>query len=388
MVKTNSRKILAVIIALIMALSVTQLVSFADEKATAEVEFSFYNGEFVIPPVTLTVEEGLAKQYGFNVAETDHNGVTVNGITAFDVLVAAHIYKYGEAFTAETAADYITFNGYVSKAFGVNGYPSFTVNGKTPHDDIYVETSWSNGYTGYAFDTATVKSGDTEMVYFNADPGYLDYNASLDATDYAAAAGNEITVSVTGVCFTYYGCSLQEDIDKETKPMEGATVSITKDFETLTEVAIVDKDGFATFSVAEPGSYYIVVTGECETEDIDLPVIGTYANLTITSPAKTHKATFMADGNVVSTVEFEEGATSIEEPEVPAKEGFTGSWSEYTLGEADITIEAIYEEETSPEPEDLCPLDGKDHGDNFFGKIVRFLHNIIFRVISLFNLPA
>lgn len=63
-------------------------------------------------------------------------------------------------------------------------------------------------------------------------------------------------------------------------------------------------------------------------------------------------ATFIADDQVVGTVEFVEGTTSINAPAVPEKEGYTGVWEEYTLSDADITIKAVYTEiaeNTDPE---------------------------------------
>lgn len=60
------------------------------------------------------------------------------------------------------------------------------------------------------------------------------------------------------------------------------------------------------------------------------------------STEKKFKATFVADGETVKVVEFAKGAKSIKEPEVPAKEGYTGKWSDYILAEADLTITAIY----------------------------------------------
>ena len=54
-------------------------------------------------------------------------------------------------------------------------------------------------------------------------------------------------------------------------------------------------------------------------------------------------ATFVADGNEVGKVTFLEGDKALFNiPEVPAKEGFWADWSEYTLNNADITIEAVY----------------------------------------------
>lgn len=65
----------------------------------------------------------------------------------------------------------------------------------------------------------------------------------------------------------------------------------------------------------------------------------------------TYYATFMADGKQVGEkVPFTVESTSITEPEVPAKNGYTGKWSEYTLAASDITINAVYTKNVIPEP--------------------------------------
>ena len=55
-----------------------------------------------------------------------------------------------------------------------------------------------------------------------------------------------------------------------------------------------------------------------------------------------HNITFIADGTTVDEVTFYEGDTSINEPEVPKKEGYEGVWEEYTLGTEDIEVKAVY----------------------------------------------
>ncbi len=52
-----------------------------------------------------------------------------------------------------------------------------------------------------------------------------------------------------------------------------------------------------------------------------------------------HTATFMADGEIVEAVPFK---LLGDEPEVPEKEGYYGYWESYTLGDEDITINAVY----------------------------------------------
>ncbi len=55
-----------------------------------------------------------------------------------------------------------------------------------------------------------------------------------------------------------------------------------------------------------------------------------------------HKVTFKADGSVVSVVEFDEGDETLNEPSVPEKPHYTGKWADYSLGEQDIVVNAIY----------------------------------------------
>ena len=57
---------------------------------------------------------------------------------------------------------------------------------------------------------------------------------------------------------------------------------------------------------------------------------------------ETHTATFVADGKVVSVVNFYDTMTEIEEPAVPTKDRYIGEWEDYTLGNADIIVNAKY----------------------------------------------
>ena len=57
----------------------------------------------------------------------------------------------------------------------------------------------------------------------------------------------------------------------------------------------------------------------------------------------TYTVTFVADGVTVATVTYKAVAPSIEEPTVPAKEGYTGAWADYDLSQGgDITVNAVY----------------------------------------------
>ena len=93
--------------------------------------------------------------------------------------------------------------------------------------------------------------------------------------------------------------------------------------------------------------------------------ITTADELTVTPASYT--ATFVAEGAEVAKVTFLEGDTELFNiPEVPAKEGFWGDWSAYTLGNADITIEAVYTDASNaikPEISDAAnvPAFSEDH---------------------------
>ena len=60
------------------------------------------------------------------------------------------------------------------------------------------------------------------------------------------------------------------------------------------------------------------------------------------SRPKTYSVTFVADGNVVSVVSYSENTATISEPSVPNKTGYTGAWEPYSLGAANITVNAVY----------------------------------------------
>ena len=83
---------------------------------------------------------------------------------------------------------------------------------------------------------------------------------------------------------------------------------------------------------------YFLKGSECDAFCFSMTV----ADVLTVEPA-TYTATFVADGTEVAKVQFLEGDTELMNvPEVPAKEGFWADWAKYTLGNADITIEAVY----------------------------------------------
>ena len=272
------RQILSVLLCAAMMLSFAS-VAFAAGEENINVEFAYYNGEFVIADMQLDVYDGLAEEFGFEAAAQDHNGNTIDYITTLDVLVAAHKEYYGDKFTKDTAADYITASyGFVSKIFGESNNISFAVNDTQPNDGIYTEKYGS--YTGYSADTAPVADGDFVMFYTLKDEYWSDYNTLFDTRSYEADAGYSFTVTVTGICLGWYGCST-DDVKKEnTFPMEGVKVQLTQDFKTYEELGTLDKNGKLEVTIDSDDTFYLVTSGtytdKCGEE---VPIIGNYAKV-------------------------------------------------------------------------------------------------------------
>ncbi len=82
----------------------------------------------------------------------------------------------------------------------------------------------------------------------------------------------------------------------------------------------------------------------------DYTIEGSLLNISAKYTPVTYYATFVADGKEVAKLPFTVKNKSLKEPAVPAKEGYTGKWSEYTLGASDITIQAVYTKIDNPEP--------------------------------------
>ena len=121
-----------------MVLGIMQTSIFATNNNGVTVGFTVVdcvNGKVELMRKTITAEPGLALkyldgQYGSSVGLTVEVGE--NDITPIDVLVAAHLDKYGENFTDNTAEDYITGFDYISKMFGDSSEVTYTVNGVMP----------------------------------------------------------------------------------------------------------------------------------------------------------------------------------------------------------------------------------------------------------------
>ena len=144
----------------------------------------------------LTVADGLAEAYGYSVPREDHNGVEIKGPVYLDALVAAHIKKYGDAFTKETAQNYlkITNAGFIEKAFNQSfSYGVVLVNGKSASDGIKLAGS----ATGYLVTTARIFENDI-LTAMNGPAMGQEYNTFYDRTELNLVKDEEVTLTLKG----------------------------------------------------------------------------------------------------------------------------------------------------------------------------------------------
>lgn len=248
------------------------------EGAGVAVDFAFYDGTVVMPKQEIIVADGIAEEYGYTLSDEDHNGKTVDGVTVFDVIVAAHKEKYGKDFTAETAENYLEMNsGFITKAFGAaTSAFGFAVNGATPHDDIYVEAY--AGYTGYACDTAVVDDGDYVSTFKYLSKYWDDIYPSFDKNGINIVEGNETVISISGYNIVYYGCAKQETVDKMTAPLSGIDVYSTTDFVNYELLGKTNEKGEITVCFDEEGSIMLCAYGATESKT---PVIANWCEVNV-----------------------------------------------------------------------------------------------------------
>lgn len=278
--KKMKRKITAIILSLALLLSFAPAVSA--EGAGTDVYFAFCDGSPVIPKQSLNVYDGIAEEYGFDVAETDHNGNTIDGITVFDVIVAAHKNYYGDAFTPETAGNYLEMSySFITKIFGTaTSVLGFTVNDKMPNDGVYNESYGS--YTGFACDTAEVADGGYVNCFTYQDAYWADYYPTLSEAEITVTQGEAFEIAATGYSIMYYGCSTEEALAEKTVPLEGIEVYSTTDFENYSLAGTLDSEGKINLTFDEAGTVFLCVKGTFEDAAMGkLPVVANWCEVTV-----------------------------------------------------------------------------------------------------------
>ncbi len=114
-------------------------------------------------------------------------------------------------------------------------------------------------------------------------------------------------------------------------------------------------------------------TGLSGSASIDLEYIAFFETVdeatvylhTLPAERNLHTATFVVNGKVLYQVEFRAGDASLDEPVVPILPGMIGAWEPYTLGDADITVNAVYTPTADSNVPDVPPLpSGEETGND------------------------
>ena len=169
------------------------------------------------------------------------------------------------------------------------------------------------------------------LATYNTNENYIVFKVYQWDTDYATSVKGDVLAQVT----------VRNHVDNAPLDVKLPTNrNLTGDL--LWTATYVDGASQMTPWLADGGpvgiATYFNNGSECDAFCFSMTV----ADVLTVEPA-TYTATFVADGNEVAKVQFLEGDTELMNiPEVPAKEGFWADWATYTLGNADITIEAVY----------------------------------------------
>ena len=219
-------------------------------------------GGYLHAPQEVEVSALEAEKYGFTDA--------LEGVTALDALVKAHELVLGEAFTKETAGEYLAVGdgGWITKLFGEKTNAcGFFVNQGYPNDGT---PSSFGGYNGTMVTNTPLLSGDVVDFFTYSDVSYWsDYYTWVDAPA-EMYVGQEVTATVTGFyASSAYLHKTPAELKAAAKPLEGAKlawVDPETGAVTVIEGAVTDKNGQATFTVDDSFTGYLTAVSNDEEE--------------------------------------------------------------------------------------------------------------------------
>ena len=219
-------------------------------------------GGYLHAPQEVEVSALEAEKYGFTDA--------LEGVTALDALVKAHELVLGEAFTKETAGEYLAVGdgGWITKLFGEKTNAcGFFVNQGYPNDGT---PSSFGGYNGTMVTNTPLLSGDVVDFFTYSDVSYWsDYYTWVDAPA-EMHVGQEVTATVTGFyASSAYLHKTPAELKAAAKALEGAKlawVDPETGAVTVIEGAVTDKNGQATFTVDDSFTGYLTAVSNDDEE--------------------------------------------------------------------------------------------------------------------------
>ncbi len=248
-----------------------------------------------------------APQFDYAVAsnEAEKFGYTdeVDGVSALDVLVAAHELTFGDEFTKETAEDYLKIkDNNVERQFGID--PVKGTMGDTFRGGFYVNHTFpvdvteegpDGGYMGTVVGTQEVVDGDlVEFFFYESEYMGDSYNWFLGedgkySREFTVEAGQDLDLTLNGF-YAYYGYNFKDESEMiafdsvfEIPDAQLYTVNLETGALTKIDGAITDEDGIATVNFPEKGTYTITAFGEDETGMV-VPIL-TLTTIKVVKPA-------------------------------------------------------------------------------------------------------
>lgn len=194
---------------------------------------------------TVTANSGLAEKYYPDIAGNETKGK----VSVADVLVAAHIAKYGASFkndpTAYLAMSNSQYGTSMTRQFGHSIVGSYAIN------NVLTLTSVSK---------STVVSGDVVKIGSYSDLNYTNLFSYFNKESYTTKAGSLLNVKVTAA-ITDYTTNKQESIVPQTCTIN----TVNKNSGDVTALAFkTGAEGAAAISFAVPGTYYITALGQAK----------------------------------------------------------------------------------------------------------------------------
>ena len=301
--KNRFSKVLVLLLAVMMIFTMMPSMAFADTGNDTEAEPSqnvihvTYNaqkdGTFLTIPQVVSAVPGLAASYGYTVS-------TQESVTALDVVVADHIRTYGDAFTADTAKNYLEVGdtGLIRKAYGTAGTGvSFLVNGKAPADE--------KG-TGYMINQAVIaENDDVEFFFLQDTEGWGDYYTEFDIKSLSIPAGSDFSLTLKGVMAMAGMFGMQNQLEPIDGTSENAALTLhTVNADGSLSAALknsegteytFDQNGKVTLKLDQEGEYLITASGFAPDDIYETcPIVLPYCKVVVT-PSSYHVTVTLSD---------------------------------------------------------------------------------------------
>ena len=248
-------KVLIVTMALTLVMAFMPTMAFADDTttttdatttATVKVTFTASTPSgFDMVNKTITATSDLAETYFPAIAKNEVSGQ----VSMLDVLVAAHIDKYGEV---KFKADPTAYMGAIDSTDGTSMTKQFG------HKIVGIYTI-NNAMTATGVSAAPVKNGQNVKVcsYADSDTGWTALMSYFNKETYSAKAGKAFSVKITAA-----GSDPTTYVQTAVTPNKSViqTVNTTSGALKATSYKTNTK-GIASVKFSKPGTYYISAKG-------------------------------------------------------------------------------------------------------------------------------